>query len=39
MAQNPLDYHGNDPFYTTDGCLLPLGGHRMLMESTHGLHQ
>ena len=39
MAQNPPDYRGNDPVYSTDGCLLSLGGHRVLVESANGFHQ
>ena len=39
VAQNSPDYRGNDSFYTTDGSLLPLGGHRVLLEGTYGLCQ
>ena len=39
MAQNSPDYCGNDSLYTTDGYLLPLGGHRVLVEGSHGLRQ
>ena len=39
MAQNPPDYRGNDSVYTADGCLLPLGGHRVFVEGSHGLYQ
>jgi hypothetical protein len=39
MAQNPLDYSGNDSLYTTDGCLLLSGSHRVFVEGSHGLRQ
>lgn len=39
MAQNPSEYSGDDSLYTTDGCLLPLRSHRVLVEGSHGLHK
>ena len=38
MAQNPHDYSGNDPLYTTDGGVLSIGSYRVLVEGSHGLH-